>query len=122
MAKSLTRERKLALACEIMDWLEANGLFEDVCIYVNGARLVRSESDGAARTANGTGYSLEPGVDVTKILEYCNPGTLTMTFEGTLYADYNYGGPSYDKLRAIAAKYGLYPEQGYAWSLALYSA
>lgn len=121
MAKSLTRGRKLALACEIMDWLEANGLFEDVCIYVDGCRLVRSDSDDAKHTGNGTRYSSEPDVDVSEILEYCNPDTLTMTFEGALYADYNYGGPSYDRIRAIAAKYGLYPEQGYAWSLALYS-
>lgn len=55
--------------------------------------------------------------------EYNNPDTLTMTFEGPLYHAMNYyiGTPSaWDDLNRIFARYGLYHEMGYAWSLTCY--
>lgn len=54
---------------------------------------------------------------------YGNEAVLSMTFEGPLYEALNYGewggyreGGAVDFFANVGQKYGLYFEQGYAWS------
>lgn len=71
---------------------------------------------------NGRFYYENPNpVDVTQQIEYNNPKTITITFEGPMYHDINYGKRRIEtEINKLAASYGLYIEYGYAWSLALY--
>ena len=58
--------------------------------------------------------------DINPPIEYTGD-TLCMTFEGGLYDEINYGnGKIEDQINNFFSHYGLYPEQGYAWSLAVY--
>lgn len=58
--------------------------------------------------------------DITPPIEWTGE-TLCMTFEGSLYDEYNYGNGEIEiQLDNFFSHYGLYSEMGYAWSLALY--
>ena len=65
---------------------------------------------------------MEKNVDIKSRLEYSNPDTISMYFEGPLYHLINY--EDYDFLNKLEKKfmepYNLYFEQGYAWSATAY--
>lgn len=114
------------LALNIMTYLHKHEMDTMVHFYVNQKHLTFNKPDLngyiAKTLKDGTIYyeSINP-VDVEKQLEYCNPETLSITFEGPMYHDINYGKElSLNYINKQAAKYGLYAEQGYAWSLSLY--
>lgn len=125
--KKLTKkekDRNKKLMEEIIRYLCKHDLFYDVFLYTNGRKYSSEENPNAIECiAYGYKYYDYGEWDVIKQIEYNNPNTITMTFEGPLYDAYN-GYVSHphaeEDIQKIADKYGLYPEQGYAWSLAFY--
>lgn len=105
------------LRLEIVALLAKNEVIGDVNFYCNNKRYKYDYSGNC---------TIEEDIDVTEYLEYCNPETLSMTFEGDFYSiinyDYGYafGAQIIDKFNTILKKYGLYFEQGNAWNLSLY--
>ena len=118
------RDRNISLMEDLVEYLCRNGIFYDVNIYVNGRVFSSNPCKGsAARSVNGYICYDCGECNVAECVEYSNPETVTMTFEGPLYHAYNGYDPythAEKDIWEIAEKYGLYPEQGYAWSLAFY--
>lgn len=123
--KPITPENMHALTMDIIKLLKREDVFSDINIYVNnkhyasnpyGAEhFIKHEIDGICY------YENRDPVDVTKQIEYNNPKTITITFEGPLYHHINYGnGTICKKLNKLAEPYGLYYELGYAWSMTFY--
>lgn len=117
------KNRNMCLMEDIIKYCCEHDLFIDVTLYVNGHQYSSEKQPTAKIIKTGNHEYYDYGEkDVTTAVEYNNPDTLTMTFEGPLYDAYNYGdGTTEAAFNKIAAKYGLYPEQGYAWSLAMYA-
>ena len=125
-------ERNANLLKELMGYIVYHGLDQDVKAYANGHRYSTEKGDADEnRPAICTQYRGrlvvfydEGEFNVGEYVEYFNADTVTLTFEGPLYTAYNgYGDDGYkavDDIDRILAKYGLYAEQGYAWSLAAY--
>lgn len=112
------------LGSEIVRFLQKNDLFHDVCLYVNNEKWAsekpKDESNLIVRmTRHGEIYITRP-FNVKDAIEYCNPDTITMTFEGDLYELLNYGGSFVEEFSKICERWGYYYEQGHSWSLALY--
>ena len=113
------------LAKEIYDWCQAKDLWGDNIIYF----------DGKAWSAHGT-WNGEKGKEIAEDLyeyedknaedyiEYANPNTITMSFEGGLNHILNGYVPGWEKLEEefskLFEKHGLYYEMGYHWSLSAY--
>lgn len=111
------------LTLEIIDFLYKYDLYMNVNIYSNNKLYTFSECNKKdyikKQTKNNNVYYIVENVKPN--IEYTNPETITMTFEGPLYEALNYGdGIIAKKLRNIFNKYNLYYEQGYAWSLSAY--
>lgn len=118
----MTQKQNEKMALELIRYLQANSMFTDVSLYLNGKRYSSSHhrGDTVKQTRYGV-YYITNDVDVADYVEYFNRETITMTFEGDLYELLNYGDGSVDNdINAIADKYGLYFEQGNAWNLAFY--
>lgn len=122
MPKKLTAAQVTALGHELVDYLCQNHLEDDTYLYLCNQRWGFNDKGRQSQTPAGTVYHITDDVDVTAQLEYANPDTVTMTFEGPLYMAINYSGSGRTQtaLDKIAQKYGLYWEQGYAWSMATY--
>lgn len=124
MTKNI-ENRNMKLMEDIISYLQKQGMFDAVYLYVNGHRYSnekKSDTDIEKATKYGAYYD-NGEYDVTEYIKYNNPEILTMAFEGSLYQEYNGTYGSYkaeNEIRKICDKYGLYPEQGYAWSLAVY--
>lgn len=115
----LSSQKIQKLADEIRTYLIKQELWVDTTIYFNNK---------AYSTHNGDHYSYNDpddlieinNVDPRKHIEYCGK-YLTMSFEGPLYDELNYGnGIVYDRLQTIFKKYGLYFELGNTWNLSAY--
>lgn len=67
-------------------------------------------------------YISDDEIDIASCLEYSNPDTFSMTYEGALYYEMNnnFGGRIYTELDNIFNQYSHYLEMGYAWSLSIY--
>lgn len=123
-----TAERNAALMSDIAAYIAGLDEFQDIGFYVNGRRyftdLLSNRDKPQAEVSPGILMRDYGECDVRDYVEYSNPDTLTMTFEGPFYADYNgvtkRRWQAEEDLVRIAEKYGLYPEQGYAWSLSFY--
>ena len=118
-------KRNKQLMEELIRYLCKNDLFHDVNIYTNGHKYSSDKGPSSEECSTyGHIYYDHGDWDVESQIEYNNPETITMTFEGPLYYAYNgYTDDGYrteDDIQNIMAKYGLYAEQGYAWSLAAY--
>lgn len=126
--KEITPENMMETALNIIDFLNEKACWFDVHIYVANRCLKSNkymddrDSWVEKKTLNNTIYYEKEDVDVRENLEYCNPETITMTFEGPLYSVINY--EDYDFVFNMTKKfldeYGLYFEQGHAWSMAAY--
>ncbi|MDO4323366.1 MAG: hypothetical protein Q4C61_12635 [Lachnospiraceae bacterium] len=115
--------RNAALLLDIVKYLHKQDMLEDVIFYTNGHKFQAYEAAGVPIQLGGITIYDMGEEDVTQVIEFNNPETLTMTFEGPLYEDYNGYLPnsqSEERIWEIAEKYGLYPEQGYYWSLTFY--
>ena len=115
--------KRRELLGKLVRLLRDEGMLHDVCIYAGDRRYFSEPSPRheAAGTDEELGLTYQDGIDVRKFLEYSNPETLTVTFEGPLYSALNYGdGRLERKLDALFGKYGLYMEYGHAWSFSLW--
>lgn len=121
--KKLTAKKLDILAVRIIMLLQENDLFCDTNLYLNNKKYSSNKTINAETKETVFGeYYITNDIDVTQCVEYNNPKTITMTFEGPLYDIMNYStdSPLIDKLTKLLKSYGLYYEQGYMWSLALY--
>lgn len=115
-------EKMDSLAFDIIDFLLEEEMFTMVNIYVNQKCLSSDpgQHDETIHRNEGIVYVTNE-CDVTQILKYSNPDTITMTYEGPLNFTLNQGSARIEhKLSALFRKYGLYFEFGHAWSLAGY--
>lgn len=116
-------EQNEAFRDELMDYINSLGSWYDVHIYCNGhyyGSNKHGEDGTLCHTKAGTPYYDLGLADVEKQIKYANPESITMTFEGPFYSDINENPAVGEKLNEIGKKYGVYYEQGYAWSLAFY--
>lgn len=122
--KHPTKAQMRKMAFEVMQYLHDQDMWREVTLYVNGKALtpyqpINQNPVPIQHTKNGIAY-YEIDKDVASQVEYSNPDTLTMTFDGELYSaiNDNPSGKTMADLDRIFGRYGLYGEQGYAWSLA----
>lgn len=123
--KIVEKMRNLGLMEDIIRYCSKHDFWYGIRIYVNGHRYSSDADEGTdiVRILDGTKYYDQGVFDVEDFIEFCNPGTLTMSFEGPLYDAYNGYDHTIDAESAfteIGKKYGLYPEQGDPWNLAFY--
>ena len=113
------------LAKDIYDWCKSNDLWGDNIIYFEGKAW-----------GNMPAWNGEKGKEIAEDLyeyenrkaeeyiEYANPDTITMSFEGPLNHVLNGYVPGWVELESefgkLFEKYGLYYEMGYHWSLSAY--
>lgn len=113
---------------KLIDWLAERDLWFETSIYACGKRysddVYGADKDIAEKqvTEKSNAYYVTDCPDPRAIVEYANPDLITMTFEGPLYHALNYEFSLEEKLQAFFAKYGMYFEYGYAWSLSSYPA
>ena len=117
-----TRNNKLML--DIIQYLQKRDLFDMVHLYVNGHHYSSDPTTDAITLHTNLGPYYDLGeCDVASILEYSNPDILSMTFDGPLHDEYNHyisDATAEEDICKLCEKYHCYPEQGYAWSLAVY--
>ena len=117
--KKLTKALIEQMAKEIMDFLVANELSYDVCIYYNNKKMKNDYQWNGDKFVNNVvvldGYNPHDYFDYA-----AHDHILSMSFEGALYDSMNYSGHKVDKLEAIFSKYGVYYELGNAWNLTVY--
>lgn len=115
----LTKIKIEEMANEIIAYLKANNLNDDVSIYFNNKRIILGNNYDSIKQDFVPCEKVEK--DINPLDYFCaNPKhILSMGFEGNLYHLINYGG-STEKFDAIFEKYGLYYEQYDAWNLSAY--
>jgi len=117
----LTKQKIETLANEIVTFLKANEMWDDVCIYYNNKRI-RCKSTWNHKTCEFTYEDIiEEDMNPFDYFEYANPyHILSMSFEGSFYEAMNYSGYKVDKFEKILKKYNLYYELGQSWNLSTY--
>jgi len=121
-AKKTHAEKMKKLTIEIAEFLQKRDMFTMINIYSNNTRFSSDPAGNSSpeTTKYGAVY-VTKDCDVTEIIEYNNPETITMTFEGPLNHALNYeSAKTENALQKLFNKYGLFFEMGYAWSLAAY--
>ena len=121
--RRLSSAKMEKLAIELLTYLQQHSLFDYVYIYVNNKCYCQNRIDNQGQrfeTKYGR-YYIIPDMPVREILEYCNPETITVSFDGALYTAINYGyGSTEADLNTMFKKYGMYMEQGHPSDFALY--
>ena len=98
----------------------------DCTIYANGKRWIYGYKVSEDAYELVLTEKVEDNIDVKEYLEYCNSDTISITFDGSgLYGILNYdiddrGFDFIERFNTLLEEYGLYYEQGFAWSLSLY--
>lgn len=123
--KPVTPANMRHLAEQLMDYFAEIECWYDMGIYVDNERWASSPRDSSCEqktTAKGTVYYVEDGIDIASSMEYSNPETVSIFFEGPLYSKINYEdyGFLYELGEKFLTPYGLYFEQGYAWNAAAF--
>lgn len=123
------RNRKLTpaalekLALELLTYLQKNELFNYVYIYVNGDCYSdhRIDGNGTQLTTDYGAYYHIPNQPVREIMDYCNPETISVRFDGDLYYELNQSdGRVADDLNRMFKKHNMYFDQGYPSDFSLY--
>lgn len=121
--KKLTEKQLENIALDLISFLQKHDLYYMVNIYVNNKVFTDNRMKGTETKKTPFGpYYIVHNVNPGDLLKYYNPETITVTFEGPLYHIINYSEchSLYKELCNFFEKYGLYFEQGYAWSFSLY--
>ena len=120
----MTKTQIEKLRTAIVALLTEYDVLGDCTIYANGKRWIYGYkvSDDAYELV--LTEKVEDNIDVKEYLEYCNSDTISITFDGSgLYGILNYDIDDrgfIERFNALLKEYGLYYEQGFAWSLSLY--
>lgn len=120
----MTKTQIEKLRTAIVALLTEYDILGDCTIYANGKRWIYGYkvSDDAYELV--LTEKVEDNIDVKEYLEYCNSDTISITFDGSgLYGILNYDIDDrgfIERFNALLKEYGLYYEQGFAWSLSLY--
>lgn len=120
----MTKAQIEKLRLKIVALLTEYDVLGDCTIYANGKRWIYGYkvSDDAYELV--LTEKVEDNIDVKEYLEYCNSDTISITFDGSgLYGILNYDIDDrgfIERFNTLLKKYGLYYEQGFAWSLSLY--
>lgn len=120
---ALSQTEKHNLLKDLINLLQKENCFQDTCIYIDDKRYFSEKCSWHTNQHFDDELNLwyQDNIDVKDYIEYSNPDTLTVTFEGPLYHALNYdNGNMETKLNHLFKKYGLYFEYGYAWSFTLY--
>lgn len=125
--KPITPENMQKMAVRLIKLIDSLGMFHMINIYAGGKHYTSDYNNKnpdmqEVKVESDTIYYVQD-TNMDKIpVEYNNPKTLTMTFEGPLYDALNYDSTdkTMEKINKIFDEYGLYAEMGYAWSLAAY--
>lgn len=126
MTRKEIEKRNENCAKEIRRFLLDNGLWMGTYIYFNGKCYGTSythESGKERLMYNDKEHLLGFEEDPSRLGKYYSKDGITMIFKCDLYDVINYYWESRElaelkkKFDAIFEKYGLYYEQGYAWSL-----
>lgn len=82
-------------------------------IYFNNKRI---------RFDDATEYTTTTNINVRDYLEYSNPQTVSMSYEGFMYNMFNYNEfpNALEELHKIIDSFGYYTEFGHAWNFSLY--
>ena len=118
--KKLTKADIEQFAMDVLHYLEAHDLDSDVCIYFNNKRI-KNEYDW--RDPNPMPkLVVQENMNPFDYFEYANyDHVLSMSFEGPLYDELNYGGGAREEeLLKIFEQYGFYWELGNMWNLSAY--
>lgn len=112
------------LRLKIVALLTEYDVLGDCTIYANGKRWIYRYKFSEDYSEMTLTEKVEDNIDVKEYLEYCNPDTISITFDGSgLYSILNYDIDDrgfIKRFNALLKEYGLYYEQGFAWSLSLY--
>lgn len=125
MHMKLTKIKIEEMAKEIIDWLKANELENDVCIYFNNKRILLGHNWDKEKGEFIPYEKTEEDICPFDYFEYVNEKhILSMSFEGGLYhvlnGYYNGSCELEEKFQEIFEKYGLYYEQGHSWNLSCF--
>lgn len=127
VTKKITPDNMKQLAFDIMDYLNTHDMWESCIIYVSNQRFLSkgwgSQYDTYEKgiTKKGTEYIIENDINVKDYLEYSNPDTISLAFEGLLYDVINADLDYISKLdHKFLDKFGLYFELGHAWNMSAY--
>lgn len=123
-------EDKEKVVMDLIHWLDTRDLFHDIRIYCNNKcwssyyypknKMSNKSIINDPRIARHVFYE-ETNITASDYIEYANDNLITMSFEGSLNHELNYGnGRTEQELIAFFAKRGLYFELGYSWSLSTY--
>lgn len=122
--KTVSPANMRELAEKMIDFLSKNEFWFQMIIYVDNEAWYSEPKNNTEKhfTKKGNDYYVKTDMDVKDYLEYNNPDTISLVFEGPLYHKINY--EDYDYVSKLSEKflkpYGLYFEQGYAWSITAY--
>lgn len=120
----MTKAQIEKLRLKIVALLTEYDVLGDCTIYANGKRWIYGYkvSDDAYELV--LTEKVEDNINVKEYLEYCNSDTISITFDGSgLYGILNYDIDDrgfIKRFNALLKEYGLYYEQGFAWSLSLH--
>lgn len=120
----MTKATKEKLARAIIKWCKAHGVWEDNCIYFDGkAWATWDEWNGESGKEVLKSVFEYENKDPKRYMEYANPDTLTMSFEGGLYDILNAYVSGWAKLEESFLKvfetFECYYELGNAWNLSV---
>lgn len=121
----MTSRTKQKLAKAIIAWCKEKDVWEDTCIYFDGkAWATWSDWNGIAGTEVIDGVYEYADKVPNVYMEYTNPKTITMSFEGGLYDILNAYAHGWVKLEEeflkIFESFGCYYELGNAWNLSVF--
>lgn len=122
--KAITPDNMRLLSQKLIDHFVKENCWFQMIVYVDNEAWYSEQMPDTEKhiTKKGNEYFVKKDMDVQQYLEYNNPKTISIVFEGPLYSIINYH--DYDYLTKLTNKYltdyGLYFEQGYAWSATAY--
>ena len=117
--------RNRSLVCDIVEWIDARGLRDDIAIYFNGNALATwNEWGGENGKEVLKGWYYYENRNPRDYFMYCNPDTVSVSFEGTLnhYMNGYLNGwvEIYESFIDLPKPYGMFFEMGDSWNVSAY--